>query len=55
MQAMGPREVQAALDELTHDIKIITFDSSTATSQQAAANVGCQLGPDCEKPRLHDQ
>ncbi len=44
MQAMGPREVQAALDELGHDIKIIIFDSSTATSQQAADNVGCQLG-----------
>ena len=44
MQAMGPREVQAALDALAFDINVVKFDSSTATSQQAADAIGCQLG-----------
>lgn len=42
--AMGVEQVQAALDQLQLGIDIIEFDSSTATSQQAADNVGCQLG-----------
>ena len=37
-------QVQAALDELRLGISVIEFKSSTATSQQAADNVGCQLG-----------
>lgn len=41
---MGIAQVQAALDLLQLGIKIMEFDSSTATSQQAADNVGCQLG-----------
>jgi len=41
---LGVEQVQAALDRLQLGIKIIEFDSSTATSQQAADNVGCQLG-----------
>ena len=44
MQEMGVPELRAALDALQLDIKIMEFDSSTATSQQAADNVGCQLG-----------
>lgn len=43
-QAMGVADVQAALDNLGLAIVIIEFDSSTATSQQAADNIGCQLG-----------
>ena len=44
MQAMGVPELRAALDALRLDIEIMEFDSSTATSQQAADNVGCLLG-----------
>lgn len=44
MQAMGVEQVQAALDKLQCGIRIIEFDSPTATSQQAAENVGCELG-----------
>ena len=44
MKAMGVPDVQAALDRLRLDIEIVTFDRSTATSQQAADNVGCELG-----------
>lgn len=43
-QAMGVADVQAALDNLGLAITIIEFDSPTATSQQAADNIGCQLG-----------
>lgn len=43
-QAMGVEQVQAALDQLDLGIRIIEFDGSTATSQQAAERVGCQLG-----------
>ena len=42
--AMGVAQVQAALDQLQLGIRIIEYDRSTATSQQAADNVGCQLG-----------
>lgn len=44
MAALGVLQVRAALDQLAPGIKIIEFDSSTATSQQAADRVGCQLG-----------
>ena len=44
MQAMGVREVQAALDALGLEIKVIEFEDSTATSRQAANRIGCQLG-----------
>ncbi len=44
MGAMGVAQVQAALDQLQLGTDIIEFDSSTATAQQAADNVGCQLG-----------
>lgn len=44
MQAMGVKDVQAALDELALEIKVVEFADSTATSLQAADRVGCQLG-----------
>lgn len=44
MHQMGVEQVQAALDRLQLGIQIVTYDSSTATSQQAAESVGCQLG-----------
>ncbi len=42
--ALGLEQVQAALDRLQLGISIVEFDSPTATSQQAADNLGCQLG-----------
>ncbi len=44
MQVMGVNDVQAALDALALDTRVAEFDDSTATSQQAADMVGCQLG-----------
>jgi len=45
MQIMTPEHVKQALKILQLDnIDIITFDSSTATSQMAADNIGCELG-----------
>lgn len=44
MQAMGIHDVQLALDRLRLDIEIREFDGSTATAQQAADKVGCELG-----------
>ncbi|MBZ0277952.1 MAG: YbaK/EbsC family protein [Anaerolineae bacterium] len=44
MDTLSPTEVQAALDALNLDIQIRFFTNSTATSQQAADNVGCELG-----------
>lgn len=44
MQLMTPADVQAALDALNWNIQIHFFDTTTATSQQAADNIGCELG-----------
>lgn len=44
MDVMGVAQVQAALDQLQLGICVVKYGSSTATSQQAADNVGCQLG-----------
>ena len=44
LKTLGVADVQAALDDLGLGIVIREFDSSTATSQQAADNIGCQLG-----------
>jgi prolyl-tRNA editing enzyme YbaK/EbsC (Cys-tRNA(Pro) deacylase) len=44
MKVFGVAQVQAALDRLGHGITVIEFSRSTATSQQAADNIGCQLG-----------
>lgn len=44
LASLGVEQVQAALDRLQLGIKVIEFDRSTATAQQAADRVGCQLG-----------
>ena len=44
MQSRTSTDVQAALDALQLDIQIQTFDTSTATSQQAADSIGTSLG-----------
>ena len=41
---MGIAQVQAALDGLGLGARVREFAGSTATSEQAAANVGCELG-----------
>ena len=43
MQPMTPDDVQTVLDSFSFDIKIIFFDSTTATSQQAADNIRCEV------------
>lgn len=61
MQGMTPQDVEQALQVLGLDIEVIIFETSTATSQMAADNVGCELGQivkslgfmiDKEKPLL---
>ena len=44
MQPLTTADVQRALDELGTGIQIHLFEASTATSQQAADNIGCELG-----------
>ena len=44
MEALTTDHVQAALDSFNLGIKIRLFENSTATSQQAADNIGCELG-----------
>lgn len=44
MQPLTPADVQSALDRLNLGIQIRFFDTPTATSQQAADNIGCELG-----------
>jgi prolyl-tRNA editing enzyme YbaK/EbsC (Cys-tRNA(Pro) deacylase) len=44
MQPLTPKDVQAAIDELELDVKMIHFEESTATSQLAADQIGCKLG-----------
>lgn len=44
VSSLGVQQVQAALDQLQLGISVVEFDRSTATSQQAADMVGCQLG-----------
>jgi prolyl-tRNA editing enzyme YbaK/EbsC (Cys-tRNA(Pro) deacylase) len=39
-----PDDVQRAIDAFDNTIRIRFFDASTATSQQAADNIGCLLG-----------
>lgn len=40
----SPEDVQRALDALGLNVEIRTFETSTATSQQAADSIGCELG-----------
>lgn len=44
MEALTPQDVQQALDAWNFGITIRFFDESTATSQLAADNIGCELG-----------
>lgn len=41
---MTPADVRAALKAAGLDIEITLYDTTTATSQQAADNIGCLLG-----------
>ena len=44
MEPLTPRDVETALAALGMDIEIRFFEQTTATSQQAADNIGCELG-----------
>lgn len=44
MEEWNAAHVQQVLDELAPDIRITFFETSTATSQMAADNIGCELG-----------
>jgi Cys-tRNA(Pro) deacylase len=44
VDVLGSKDVNIALAKLDLDIEIIKFEQSTATSQMAADNVGCELG-----------
>ncbi len=44
MQPLGPKDVQAALTDLGLTIDITFFEETTATSQQAADQIGCVVG-----------
>ncbi|MEQ8672869.1 MAG: YbaK/EbsC family protein [Aggregatilineales bacterium] len=44
MEALTAEDVQKALDALNAGITITFYEESTATSQMAADNIGCELG-----------
>ena len=44
MQALTSIDVQTALDKFDLGIQIQFFDTSTATSQEAADSIGCEVG-----------
>jgi len=44
MQPLTPQNVQAVIDRVMPGTQIIFFENTTATSQQAADNIGCLLG-----------
>ncbi|HYO88197.1 MAG TPA: YbaK/EbsC family protein, partial [Candidatus Limnocylindrales bacterium] len=44
MEPFAPAHVQEALDALVPGTVMMFFETTTATSQQAADNIGCQLG-----------
>lgn len=44
MEPLQPKDVQAALKALGLEIEIRFFEESTATSQEAADQIGCELG-----------
>ena len=44
MEPLTPEHVQTALDQFNLDIHIRYFENSTATSQLAADEIGCELG-----------
>jgi len=41
---LSPEDVQAALDNLGCDIQVTLYETSTATSQEAADSIGTELG-----------
>ncbi len=44
MQALTPQDVQSVLSQFDSSIHIRFFEQTTATSQQAADQIGCALG-----------
>ena len=44
MEPLTPDDVQAALDALEVDVQVRTFETSTATAQEAANSIGTALG-----------
>ena len=44
MQVLGAEDVKSALQALNLSIDVMEFNSPTATAQQAAVNIGCELG-----------
>jgi prolyl-tRNA editing enzyme YbaK/EbsC (Cys-tRNA(Pro) deacylase) len=44
MEQLTPNDVQRALDALESGIQVRLFEQSTATSQLAAEQIGCELG-----------
>ena len=44
MDSLTPQDVQKALDAFNFGIQIRFFENSTATSQLAADEIGCELG-----------
>ena len=44
MQVLGVADLKLALAQLNLDLDVIEFAASTATAQQAADNIGCDLG-----------
>jgi prolyl-tRNA editing enzyme YbaK/EbsC (Cys-tRNA(Pro) deacylase) len=43
MQALTPADVQAALDKFNLGLKLVTYEANTATSELAAAAIGCTV------------
>jgi prolyl-tRNA editing enzyme YbaK/EbsC (Cys-tRNA(Pro) deacylase) len=43
MQALTPNDVQAALDKYNLGLKLVTYEANTATSELAAAAIGCTV------------
>lgn len=44
MQALTPQDVQTTLQQLGLNPQMHFYETTTATSQQAADNIGCELG-----------
>jgi prolyl-tRNA editing enzyme YbaK/EbsC (Cys-tRNA(Pro) deacylase) len=43
MQALTPADVQAALDKFNLGLKLVSYEANTATSELAAAAIGCTV------------
>lgn len=43
MQALTPNDVQAALDKFNLGLSLVTYEANTATSELAAAAIGCTV------------